>query len=56
MSRFLFLLLTTLCFTPLSAGCGEEEPIVKEGEHNIADELDPAQEAAAQKKAARENR
>lgn len=56
MTRFLFLLLTTLCFTPLFTGCGEEEPIVQEGEHNIVEELDPAEEAAAQQKAAKENR
>lgn len=56
MTRYLLLFIITTCFTPCLTGCGEEEPIVKEGEHNIVEELDPAEEAAAQKKAARENR
>lgn len=56
MTRYLLLLLIAVCFTPIISGCGAEEPIVKEDEHNIVDELDPAEEAAAQKKAAMENR
>ncbi|QDT96140.1 hypothetical protein [Gimesia aquarii] len=56
MIRYLSSLLIVTCSIPFLFGCGAEEPMVKEGEFNEADQLDPAEEAAAQKKAMKENR
>jgi len=55
MTRYLILSLLTACMTPCLFGCGEEAPIVQE-DYDVVEELDPATEAEAQKKAQQENR
>lgn len=43
--------------TPFQFGCGgEEAPMTPESEEDPVEQLDPATEAAAQKKAMKENR
>lgn len=55
MTRYLVLSLLTACMTPCLFGCSEEAPIVQE-DYDVVDQLDPQEEAAAQKKAQKENR
>lgn len=56
MTRYLFSLLIVAGTISFLFGCSAEEPMTKEGEFNEADQLDPAEEAAAQKKSMKENR
>ena len=41
--------------TPFQFGCGEEAPMTPESKEDPVEQLDPATEAAVQKKAMKEN-
>lgn len=56
MTRFLHSILLLICMTPFQFGCGEEAPMTPESKEDPVEQLDPATEAAAQKKAMKENR
>ncbi|QDU07844.1 hypothetical protein [Gimesia aquarii] len=57
MTRFLHSILLVACIIPFQFGCGgEEAPMTPESAEDPVEQLDPATEAAAQKKAMKENR
>ncbi len=51
MTRFFCSILLVTCMTPFQFGCGDSAPLTPETESNPVEELDPATEAEAQKKA-----
>lgn len=55
MTRFLRSILLVTCMTPFQFGCGEEGAMTPETADAPVEELDPATEAEAQKKALKEN-
>jgi hypothetical protein len=51
MTRFLRSILLATCMTPFQFGCGDEAPMTPDSDDDPVQQLDPAVEAEAQKKA-----